>query len=29
VHVVGLAGSYLQIKLRNGTVGFVPETAAE
>jgi len=29
VHVVGLAGDYLQIKLRNGTVGFVPETAAE
>ena len=29
VHVVGLAGSYLQIKLRNGTVGFVPEAAAE
>ena len=29
VHVVGLAGEYLQIKLRNGTVGFVPETAAE
>src|SRR5215469_12467860 len=29
VHVVGLAGNYLQIKLRNGTVGFVPETAAE
>lgn len=29
VHVVGLAGNYLQIKLRNGTVGFVPEAAAE
>jgi Tfp pilus assembly protein PilF len=29
VHVVGLAGDYLQIRLRNGTVGFVPETAAE
>jgi len=29
VHVVGLAGDYLQIKLRNGTIGFVPETAAE
>jgi tetratricopeptide (TPR) repeat protein len=29
VHVVGLAGNYLQIKLRNGTVGFVPESAAE
>ena len=29
VHVVGLSGSYLQIKLRNGTVGFVPEAAAE
>jgi hypothetical protein len=29
VHVVGLAGNYLQIRLRNGTVGFVPESAAE
>jgi tetratricopeptide (TPR) repeat protein len=29
VHVVGLAGNYLQIKLRNGTVGFVPQAAAE
>ena len=29
VHVVGIAGSYLQVKLRNGTVGFVPEAAAE
>ncbi|MGO9452646.1 MAG: tetratricopeptide repeat protein [Candidatus Binataceae bacterium] len=29
VHVIGLSGDYLEIKLRNGTVGFVPETAAE
>ncbi len=29
VHVIGLAGDYLQIRLRNGTVGFVPEAAAE
>jgi tetratricopeptide (TPR) repeat protein len=29
VHVIGIAGTYLQIKLRNGTVGFVPEAAAE
>ncbi len=29
VHVIGIAGSYLQIKLRNGTVGFIPITAAE
>ena len=29
VHVTGIAGNYLQIKLKNGTVGFIPETAAE
>src|SRR5262245_9185062 len=29
VHVIGIAGNYLQIKLRNGTIGFVPTTAAE
>ena len=29
VHVTGIAGDYLQIKLRNGTVGFIPVTAAE
>ncbi|HEY9158638.1 hypothetical protein, partial [Candidatus Binatus sp.] len=29
VHVTGIAGNYLQIKLRNGTVGFIPVTAAE
>jgi tetratricopeptide (TPR) repeat protein len=29
VHVTGIAGNYLQIRLKNGTVGFIPETAAE
>jgi tetratricopeptide (TPR) repeat protein len=29
VHVTGVAGDWLQVKLRNGTVGFVPVTAAE
>jgi tetratricopeptide (TPR) repeat protein len=29
VHVIGIAGSYLQIKLRNGTIGFIPIAAAE
>jgi tetratricopeptide (TPR) repeat protein len=29
VHVTGIAGDYLQIRLKNGTVGFIPETAAE
>jgi len=29
VHVTGIAGDYLQIKLKNGTVGFIPESAAE
>ncbi|MGH7781609.1 MAG: tetratricopeptide repeat protein [Candidatus Binataceae bacterium] len=29
VHVTGITGNFLQIKLRNGTVGFVPVTAAE
>ncbi len=29
VHVTGISGNYLQIKLRNGAVGFIPETAAE
>jgi tetratricopeptide (TPR) repeat protein len=29
VHVIGIAGNYLQIKLRNGTIGFIPITAAE
>jgi tetratricopeptide (TPR) repeat protein len=29
VHVIGITGNYLQIKLRNGTVGFIPVTAAE
>ncbi len=29
VHVVGIAGKWLQVRLRNGTVGFVPASAAE
>ena len=29
VHVVGFTHDYLQIQLRNGTVGFIPSTAAE
>jgi tetratricopeptide (TPR) repeat protein len=29
VHVTGIQGSWLQITLRNGTVGFIPVTAAE
>jgi tetratricopeptide (TPR) repeat protein len=29
VHVIGITGSYLQIKLRNGTIGFIPIAAAE
>jgi tetratricopeptide (TPR) repeat protein len=29
VHVIGITGNYLQIKLRNGTIGFIPITAAE
>ncbi|HUY27686.1 MAG TPA: tetratricopeptide repeat protein [Candidatus Binataceae bacterium] len=29
VHVIGIAGAYLQIKLRNGTIGFIPIAAAE
>lgn len=29
VHVTGISGNYLRIKLRNGTVGFIPTTAAE
>jgi Flp pilus assembly protein TadD len=29
VHVTGIQGDWLQIKLRNGTVGFIPVTAAE
>jgi tetratricopeptide (TPR) repeat protein len=29
VHVTGIAGNYLQIKLKNGTIGFIPVTAAE
>jgi tetratricopeptide (TPR) repeat protein len=29
VHVTGLGGQWLRIQLRNGTVGFIPVTAAE
>lgn len=29
VHVTGITGNYLQVKLRNGTIGFIPVTAAE
>ncbi|MGD0116501.1 MAG: tetratricopeptide repeat protein [Candidatus Binatus sp.] len=29
VHVTGITGNYLQVKLRNGTIGFIPVSAAE
>jgi tetratricopeptide (TPR) repeat protein len=29
VHVTGITGNYLQIRLKNGTVGFIPVAAAE
>jgi tetratricopeptide (TPR) repeat protein len=29
VHVTGITGDYLQIKLRNGTLGFIPVAAAQ
>src|SRR5262249_25077375 len=29
VHVTGLGGQWLRIQLRNGTIGFIPATAAE
>jgi tetratricopeptide (TPR) repeat protein len=29
VHVTGITGDYLQIKLKNGTIGFIPVSAAE
>jgi len=29
VHVTGISGNYLQVKLRNGTMGFIPIAAAE
>jgi hypothetical protein len=29
VHVTGIAGDYLQIRMKNGTTGFIPVTAAE
>jgi len=29
VHVIGITGNYLQIKLRDGTLGFIPVSAAE
>jgi tetratricopeptide (TPR) repeat protein len=29
VHVIGITGDWLQIRMRNGTVGFIPTSAAE
>ena len=29
VHVTGIQGDWLQVTLRNGTVGFIPVSAAE
>jgi tetratricopeptide (TPR) repeat protein len=29
VHVIGIEGNWLQIKMRNGTIGFIPISAAE
>jgi hypothetical protein len=29
VHVTGITGNFLQIKLKNGTIGFIPVAAAE
>jgi Bacterial SH3 domain len=29
VHVTGISGNWLQVTLRNGTVGFIPSSAAE
>ena len=29
VHVTGITGDYLQIRLKNGTIGFIPVSAAE
>jgi hypothetical protein len=29
VHVTGIAGDYLQVRLKNGTIGFIPAAAAE
>lgn len=29
VHVIGITGNWLQIRMRNGTVGFIPTSAAE
>jgi tetratricopeptide (TPR) repeat protein len=29
VHVTGITGDYLQIRLKNGTIGFIPAAAAE
>ncbi|HYL58728.1 MAG TPA: tetratricopeptide repeat protein [Candidatus Acidoferrales bacterium] len=29
VHVTGITGNYLQVKLKNGSVGFIPVAAAE
>ncbi len=29
VHVTGITGNYLQVKLKNGTIGFIPVASAE
>ncbi len=29
IHVIGITGSWLQVRLRNGTAGFIPASAAE
>jgi tetratricopeptide (TPR) repeat protein len=29
IHAIGIAGNWLQIKMRNGTIGFIPIAAAE
>jgi hypothetical protein len=29
VHVTGIAGDWFRIQMRNGTVGYIPVTAAE
>ncbi len=29
VHVIGISGKFLQVRLKDGTVGFIPVTAAE
>jgi len=29
VHITGLTGNWLRVKLNNGTVGFIPDQAVE